>query len=207
MKKTIIFDLDGTLVDVEPLFLDILDTLAQEFGFDPILPEERPSLKHLPLKKFLWQRLGWRIILFPQILARGHEAYKERVSEAQLFPGIAELLNTLKKQGYSLGIVSSSRQDIIEAIVGHHALPIDFIYHGRLFNKARSLRETLKKEGLTLPETLYIGDEVRDVEACQKIGLDIIAVTWGLNSTEVLQATGAKTVDTREILLAQILAA
>lgn len=205
MKKTIIFDLDGTLVDIEPIFFRLYNTLAQEFGYVPLSPEELPTLKKYHLKTLAWQRLGWRIIFLPKLLKRGREEYNKLVPEVTLFPGIKDLLVTLHERGYRLGIVSSSREDTIHALVERHALPIDFIYHGKLFNKARSLRKALEAEYLERSETLYVGDEVRDVEACQKAALDMIAVTWGLNSKEALQATGAETVDTREELLQRLL--
>lgn len=207
MKKTTIFDLDGTLVDIEPLFFRIFNTLAIEFHFPPILPEEIPKLKQSHLRSLLWKRLGWRMVFLSSILRRGRDEYKKLVPEVALFPGIAELLATLHTRGYRIGIVSSSRLDTIKALVERHALPVDFIRSGKLFNKAQSLRDTLKEESLVLSETLYIGDEVRDVEACQKVDLDIIAVTWGLNSAEALQKTGVPTVDSRETLLTKILAA
>lgn len=205
MKKTIIFDLDGTLVDVEPLFFRLFNQLASEFGYTPILEEEIPQLKQFHLRSLVLPRLGWRIVYLAKILKRGRAEYNKLVPQIELFPGIAELLATLHARGYRIGIVSSSRQDTIEALVKHHALPIDFIRSGKLFNKARSLRDTLKDQNLVLAETLYIGDEVRDVEACQKVGLEILAVTWGLNSKEALQKAGADTVDTREELLARII--
>lgn len=204
MKKALIFDLDGTLVDIEPIFFRLFNALAPEFSYTPLSPEELPSLKQFHLKTLVRKRLGWRIIFLPRLIGRGREEYHRIADEAELFPGIKDLLLTLHRLGYRIGIVSSSREDTIRAIVKRHELPIDFLYHGKLFNKARSLRETIQKEHLILSETLYIGDEVRDIEACQKIGLDIIAVTWGLNSKAALQATGAQTVATREELLAKI---
>ncbi len=207
MKKTIIFDLDGTLVDIEPVFFRIFNNLAREFGFAPLREDEIPYLKQFHLKDLVWQRLGWHVILLPFILHRGRETYHSLVPEISLFSGTTNTLSALKSKGYRIGIVSSSRRDTIEAIVKHYALPVDFMYHGQLFNKARSLKTVLSNEHLDVSETLYVGDEVRDIEACHKINLDIIAVSWGLNSKDSLKNTRALTVDTQAELLAAIIAA
>ena len=45
------------------------------------------------------------------------------------------------------------------------------------------------------------GDELRDVEACKKVGMDMIAVGWGLNAPEALTAAGANVAATPEALL------
>jgi phosphoglycolate phosphatase-like HAD superfamily hydrolase len=84
-------------------------------------------------------------------------------------------------------------------------IPIDFIYTSTLFGKSRALSQALSKEHLDPREVIYIGDEVRDVEACQKCGLNVIAVTWGLNSQTALRNTGTPTVDHPAELLNQLL--
>ena len=62
------------------------------------------------------------------------------------------------------------------------------------------------EKGFSLSETLYIGDEVRDVKACQKIGLDIISVSWGLNNKEALYEAGSLAiVDSPSLLLETLL--
>lgn len=206
MKKTIIFDLDGTLVDVQPVFLRIVNQLSAEFHYATLMPEELPALKDLPLRNFIFNRLGWRFFLFPKIIKRGREEYHQLVPEVELFPGIVEIFSALRDRGYRIGIVSSSKEETVRALLQKFGLSVDFIAHSNLFGKARVLKKTLRERSLTAAETIYVGDEVRDVEACRKAGIRIIAVTWGLNSKEALERAGAQTVDTRGALLEQLTA-
>ena len=56
-----------------------------------------------------------------------------------------------------------------------------------MFGKHRSLKRLLKTYHMKPAETIYIGDEVRDIEACRKAKVQIIAVTWGFNSKRILE--------------------
>lgn len=68
----------------------------------------------------------------------------------------------------------------------------DFIQAGTgIFNKASKIKKLAAREKLKKDETVFIGDEIRDIEAARKSGLVAIAVTWGLNSREGLIAAGA----------------
>ncbi len=204
MKKTVIFDLDGTLVDIEPIFLKLYNQLSAEFGYTPIVPEELPALKKLHLKTLVFKRLGWRAIFLPKILKRGREEYFKLVQEVELFPGITELIATLRNEGRRVGIVSSSEKATVLALLERFGIVTDFVYQSSLFGKATVLKKVFVEQSLSRSEVIYVGDEVRDVDACRKAGLDIIAVTWGLNTKEALQVAGAETVDTREALLARL---
>jgi len=189
-KKTLIFDFDGTLVDIEPVFTKIFNMLALEFGYTPIRPEEIPKLKKLHLKSLIWRQLGWRLFLLPLLLRRGREEYYKLIPEVHLFPEMKEIINTLRTRGFHLGIISSSQKETISTLLKKFDIEMDFVFQSTLFNKAKTLKRVMRKRGLSLTETLYIGDEVRDIEACQKTGLDIISVSWGLNDKEALQKTG-----------------
>lgn len=205
-RRTIIFDLDGTIADSESTFFDIVNDLAPRFGYAPIAANESGELKKLHLRDFLLHRLGWRIIMFPIILRAGRAHYHAIANEVPVFPGTKEVFATLRERGYRIGIVSSSEEKTVRAILEANGLAVDFIAHGDLFGKARALKRTLREQSLSPEETLYVGDEVRDVEACRKAGIKIIAVTWGLNSKTALQEASAETVDTREALLERLLA-
>lgn len=205
-KKMIIFDFDGTLVDIEPVFIKIFNALAGEFGYAPLLQNEISDLKNLHLKSFIWKRLGFRIFLFPTLLRRGQKEYHKLIPEVNLFPGTKEVLDTLKAHGYHLGIISSSQKETIVALLKKFNIEMDFIFHSNVLNKSKTLRKVMSEKGLSFSETLYVGDEVRDVEACQKAHLDIISVSWGLNNKEALIKAGSLAiVDTPSSLLDMIL--
>lgn len=206
MQKTVIFDLDGTIVDSEPVFFRIVNDLAPRFGYTPIDPDESGALKQLHLRDFLRQRLGWRIVLLPWILHAGRKRYHTIANEVPIFSGINEIFATLRERGTRIGIVSSSEERTVRAILKANALEVDFIAHSDLFGKARALKKAARTKLFTPNESVYIGDEVRDVEACREADIPIIAVSWGLNSKEALEQAGAETVSTREALLERLCA-
>lgn len=205
MHPTIIFDLDGTIADSESVFFRIVNELAPDFGYAPVDSSQVRQFKELSLRDLLFKQLGWRILYLPWILRRARERYHAVASEVPIFPGIREVIATLHKRGYRIGIVSSSKQNTIRSILEKHGMTVEFVTESSLFGKVRALKGALREYGITPANALYIGDEVRDVEACQKTGIRIIAVTWGLNSKGALTKAGAETVATSDELLARIL--
>jgi len=45
----------------------------------------------------------------------------------------------------------------------------------------------LKEQDLNKSEVVYVGDEARDIEACQKADIAVITVSWGFHRKEVLR--------------------
>ncbi len=204
-KKAIIFDLDGTLVDVLPLFIQIFNRLAADFNYAPIGPEEVPAIRKINLKKFLFSKLGLRFWRYGEFLRKSQADYLEHVAEIEFFPGMPALFRTLKDLGYAVGVISSNTEPAITALLAKHALVADFIASTTLLGKARTIKKTLAQVGLNHEFTLYVGDELRDIVACQKAGIPIIAVGWGLNDRTALAATGVPVVDTPAELEAKLL--
>jgi phosphoglycolate phosphatase-like HAD superfamily hydrolase len=60
-------------------------------------------------------------------------------------------------------------------------MQVDFVMTtSALLGKAKILKE------IKTDDMIYVGDEVRDIEACKKAGVPVIAVTWGFNDMEAL---------------------
>lgn len=204
-KTTLIFDLDGTLVDVEPIFIEIFNQLAPKHGCSPILPDEIPALKKMGAKAFMQARVQLPLWKIWWLIWRGKSEYAKRITSIELFPEMKAILQKLHTDGYRIGILSSNRKDTIEKLVRKFGLEIDFVYQSTLFGKARAIKKALRKEGLSATEVIYIGDEVRDVLACREAKVDVLAVSWGLNTRETLEQTGALTLSQPQELLDRLM--
>ena len=186
--KVIIFDFDGTLADTLETLLAITNRLAAEFGYPQIDLEAVKTLQHLSSRDIIRQS---RIPIFkiPFLLRRLKSDLQQEIHHVSLFPGIAEALKEMHQQGYILGIVTSNSTDNVNAFLETHQLDhlFDFVHSGTtIFGKHRVIRRILKQKGFDEDQVIYVGDETRDIESAGKIPIQIISVTWGFNTRQVL---------------------
>ncbi len=209
--SAILFDFDGTLAENSFLFLDVLNELSQEFGFEPIGVEEIPRLRRMGAKEILTQRLRiplWNILKIRRLDRAQKRVWREKVSETEirLFSGMPQLIKDIRDRGIVVGIVSSNLLEVIERAIQSAHVEVDFVHAGsRVFGKAGAIRKVIKQYQIDSHSVLYVGDEIRDLEACRTVGIPMIGVGWGLNAPEALQARGVVVVSTLEELRAKIL--
>ena len=204
-KRVIIFDFDGTLVDTVGILFRVLNDLAGQYHYPPIPEEEISKLEDKDIKKLISEHAKipfWKLWGFTRRLRERYRFYTDTI---QLFPDINEVLGTLQERGYQIGIVSSNSTDTISRVLKKFDILINFITTSSIFGKSKTLNALARKYRFDKSEILYIGDEVRDVEACRKSGIDILAVTWGLNSETTLQKAGAPTVKNPKQILETII--
>lgn len=187
-KNTIIFDFDGTLGDSMPYIFKVANKMAIEYGFKQITREEFDKLRDKSPFEII-QQLRIPLLKVPFILHRGKQLLKRHMKEVSYIPGMRSTIYALHENGYKIGMLTSNARENIDIFLDRHQLKVfDFIYtENNIFGKQFSLRNIMKKEKLDVNTTIYIGDEVRDVEACHVMELDVIAVTWGFSSKSVLQ--------------------
>jgi phosphoglycolate phosphatase len=185
--RLILWDFDGTLADTFAVAWQTYNALAAEHGWKPV--EDANALRGLTARAFL-KRQGISLVQLPAVVKHFLRAERRHMESVKVFAGLPEVLRALKGQGRRLGVLSSNSGENIRACLrANDVLDVfDFVIgYPRLFGKARALRRLLRREGGRPEEWLYVGDEVRDVVAAQKAGLDVAAVTWGFQTAELLR--------------------
>ncbi len=186
--KVILFDFDGTIADTHDAFVEIVNELSEEFGYQPVNAEELERLKHLSSSEIIKQS-KIPLVKIPFILNRVKLELSHKIQDLKPIKGMKSSLFQLKSQGYSLGIITSNTKDNVIAFLENNQLNalFDFIYsETTLFGKSRVINKVLWQNHLSPAEVIYIGDETRDIQASKKSQVKVVAVAWGFNSPEVL---------------------
>lgn len=185
--RLIIFDFDGTLADSIPWLAGVFGEIARAHGFKPIEPDEIEMLRTKGNREIV-KYLGvpaWRM---PAIAIHMRKLAAEAAPQLKLFDGVGDLLQGLKGQGLTLGVVSSNGEDTIRRVLGPElaGLVDHYACGASVFGKAAKFRSVIRKAGVPAAETLCIGDEQRDIEAAHAAGAKAGAVTWGYGAPEAL---------------------
>lgn len=185
--SAIILDFDGTIADS---FDYVLDFLTVQANLPLLVGTDRTELRNLSMIAMARQ-LGhphWRL---PMLFWRGRKIMRMAIEQVEPYAGMRDVIRKLHAEGHELFIVSSNNLANVRAFLHRHELHEYFleIYGGvGMFGKAPALRKLLKEQQLQLEDSMYIGDELRDVEAAQSIEMRIIAVLWGFARHHDLRA-------------------
>ena len=186
---TIIFDFDGTIADSLDFFIEFI---AKEASKSPLSSEDRRALRGLSLVAVA-RRLGhpwWRL---PRLYYKGRSHMYPVINHFSPFVGMPKVIKKLHAEGHELFILSSNSVRNMHKFLHHRHLHRYFleVYGGvALFGKAPALRQLLQEHNLEISDAVYVGDELRDVEAARSIGLRAVAVTWGFSQSGNLKASG-----------------
>ena len=189
--KLVVWDFDGTIVDSRALMLAIFNRLAPELRYRPV--EDPEAARSMTTREFL-KRHGISLWRLPRLVRRFHAAAAEEAESLKVYPGLLDALTGLSAGGARLGILSSNKEETIRRCLrvnGAEGLFAFVVGYPRFFGKGKALRRIVRAERLAPAEVLYVGDEVRDIDAAHKARVSSLAVTWGLNTEAILHAGGA----------------
>jgi phosphoserine phosphatase len=178
-KKLVVMDVDSTLIQQE-----VIELLGAKAGKESEIKEitDRAMQGELDFEASLRARV--------QLLAGLSESVLDEVrSEISLTPGARTLISTLHKLGHSVAVVSGGFTSVIEPIlrelgISHYRANTLEIIDGKLTGKvlgsiidraakATALKDFADLEGVTLEQTIAIGDGANDLDMIAAAGLGI----------------------------------
>ena len=197
-QRTVLLDLDGTLIDSRPGIAASCEAALRALGHTP-----DPAFDVTPL-------IGPPM---PQVMARllrafgddrieaGIAAYRQYYGDtglhmATVYPGMAEAVGALAADARCF-VVTSKRKDFAARIVAslQFADAISGVYgtepDGSLDDKALLIGTVLRGLGLDPEQTTMVGDRHHDIAGARANSLRSIGVLWGYGSREELAAAGA----------------
>jgi phosphoglycolate phosphatase len=182
-----IFDLDGTLSDSFPWFLQMVNAIADKHAFRQIEPDQIEMLRGKTSREIItFLRVPrWKL----PFIARDMRRLKTpHLSGIPLFPGVERMLHELSARGVLIAAVSSDSETNVRQALGTSARFVSCYACGAsLFGKAKKFKQVLKRTGVPARDAVCVGDEVRDGEAAHEAGIAFAAVTWGYAGREALE--------------------
>ena len=186
-----IFDFDGTLADSAAWFRRELPRLAKTHGFRSPSPEELEALRGVGSQEIM---KALRIPMW-KLPAIGADLKRRAPRAAQYiapFPGTADMLSRIYRAGAKIAIVSSNSEWTVREVLGAGpgACVSRYVCGVAMFGKGAKFRQVVRAEGVAPSQVLAIGDDLRDLDAARKAGVDAGAVAWGYTKVEALAAAG-----------------
>lgn len=200
--NTIIFDLDGTLLDTLTDLMDSVNFAMRQFGY--------PERSYDEIRRFVGN--GVRVLMkksapdtlsddeFEKAFSVFREHYLNNMrNKTDAYDGVRELLKKLKENGYRIGVVSNKLDSAVKELCRD--------YFGELVDYAKGVDgekdrkpcpdntwKCMEELGAKRDECIYVGDSEVDIKTAENAGLPCISVSWGFRTREELEQSGAKTI-------------
>lgn len=205
--STLVFDLDGTLVDTAPDLIATLNHVLDRSGLAP-----RPLEEIRPYISFGARRMiveGLRAnsqvpkdrevdVLLADFLAH----YEANIAvESRPYPGVETFLDKARRAGAKLAICTNKREDLTKQLIGHLGLAgyFDAVAGRDTFPVHKPhpghLTGAIEKAGGNPSRAVMVGDSETDIATAKAAGIPVVAVTFGYSETPVARLSPDRVID------------
>ncbi len=190
MKKAILFDLDGTLLDSIPFIGLSFEHTFNHLGL-PWNEEEVLNTIGLPLRDVAKHYADQDHEEFLAVFAEFQVKNQERLLKP--FPEAKRTLNQILQKGYHTGIVTSKRRKATRESLALTGLDryLDVVVAVEDTSKPKPNPDSVLwalEQLKTSPEKgVYIGDSIFDIMTGKNAGVATIGVTWGIAARDALE--------------------
>ena len=191
---SILFDLDGTIVDSAPGITATLVYTFEEMGLPVPSPAELLGYVGPPILDSFRDRAGMTLGEAAEALAIYRPRYLESGAlDSSLFPGVADVVRAVHAAGVPLSLATSKPETPATLMLSHFGLLHEFdIITGASDDEVRSSKQDVVAEALVrlaafgadLSRPVLVGDRVHDIEGAAANGVPAIFVGWGYGSAQ-----------------------
>lgn len=199
MKTTIIFDLDGTLLDTLD---DLTDSVNHVLAANnmPLRTRDEirsfvgngiPTLIRRSVPTGTPEEISKKLTIEMESYYKNHARIK-----TDAYEGIAELLHELAKKNIKSAVVTNKEQtaarilckeifgDVFTTVIGDNGVD-------KLKPAPDNVFRAMKELNSSAADTLYVGDSNVDMETAINAGLESVGVLWGFRDRKTLEESGA----------------
>lgn len=199
MTRSVLLDLDGTLIDSYPGILASCLAALRALGHEP---DETLDIRHFigpPLEDVMQSLLR---SYGDDRVGDAVAAYRQHYGEIGLlgsvpYPGIDQSLDEMKRAGLKIYLATSKRAIFASRILDHLKLAAHFdgihgsLPGGELDHKPELLAHILSKHSLSPSDSLMVGDRRYDISGAHAVGMRGLGALWGYGTRDELEAAGA----------------
>lgn len=208
MKNTILFDLDGTLLDTLTDLTASVNYALSRVGL--------PARSRDEVRSFLGD--GYKVLMekacggadSADALKYFTEYYAVHLEDNTApYPGVTDALAALAAKGRKMAVVSNKGYDAVQVLCGRFFAPHVTLYYG--------VSDTLKKKPAPdmllaamrdlhsdAEDCVMVGDGEPDIAMARAAGIDIVSVTWGFRTKEQLEKAGGTVFLDKTNMLAEL---
>jgi phosphoglycolate phosphatase len=194
-SPTIVFDLDGTLVDTAPDLIDTLNVILARHDVAPVAFNEARTMIGAGVKPLLQRALaskGLRLspAAIDAMFAEYLELYAEHIADRSLpFPGLNDALDSLAARGCRLAVCTNKLEWLSVRLLDALGLSRRFvaICGQDTFTMRKPdpdmLRLTIARAGGDTGHAVMVGDSMTDVATARAASIPVVAVDFGYTDT------------------------
>ena len=197
--ETVIFDLDGTLLDTLDDLHESVNAALKKSGYPERSRNEVRAFLGNGIRRLVEQSVpeGISTEMCDKVFENFKTYYMEHCEDrTKPFEGIPEVLKELKKRGISMAIVSNKADSAVKELAEKYFKDKISVAIGEREGVKRkpepdSVFEAMRILGAKKETTIYIGDSEVDRATAENAGVPCVLVTWGFRDEELLASLEA----------------
>jgi phosphoglycolate phosphatase len=214
---TIVFDLDGTLIDTAPDLIDTLNAILTRHDVAPVAFDEARTMIGAGVKPLLQRALASKGKQLPpeeidRLFAEYLEIYAAHIADrSRPFPGLEQALDALAAQGCRLAVCTNKLEWLSVKLLKELKLASRFaaICGQDTFTMRKPdpdmLRLTIVRAGGDTGHAVMVGDSMTDVATARAAGIPVVAVDFGYTETPPAQLGADRLISHFDALTAAVM--